>query len=168
MTLLKTAYYALIMALLSASAFADGNVILMRHALAPGFGDPATFDVTDCSTQRNLNEEGRAQARMIAKNLVAQGLKPTKILTSPWCRCVDTAKEMALGAWQVHQGLASFYEGHVRKEQTLPLLVEEMRRIKEGELVLMITHQVVIQALTGTYVDSGGYLIVDSDTISWP
>ena len=168
MSSLKSIFCALAIILVSASAFAEGNVILMRHALAPGFGDPASFDITDCSTQRNLNQEGRQQARMIAKKLVAQDLRPTRILTSPWCRCVDTAKEMALGAWQVHDGLASFFEGHVKKQATLPLLLEEMKRITKGELVLMITHQVVIQELTGIYVDSGGYIIVDNDAIDWP
>lgn len=141
---------------------ADPNVILMRHALAPGMGDPAEFDIADCSTQRNLSAEGIRQAETIGQALVARGLVPTRILTSSWCRCKDTAKALGLGAWQVHDGLASFYEGHVDRDKTLADLRAELGRIGDDELVLMVTHQVVIQAITGIFVESGGYVLVNS------
>lgn len=165
-------FYIVILGLLMCasptSAFADYNVILMRHALAPGFGDPANFQIDDCDKQRVLNEKGRIQARDIGKSFEAKGLKPTRILTSPWCRCIQTAQELGLGSWTIHPGLSSFYEGHVRQEDSLPLLLRELEMIAQDELVLMITHQVVIQALTGRYVDSGGYLLVNSQQITWP
>ena len=144
---------ALFLLLYSSHAIAGENIILMRHAIAPGTGDPAHFQIDDCETQRNLSAEGIAQAK---------GLRPTRILTSPWCRCIDTAEALDLGAYEIHYGLASFYEGHVDRDKTLAYLREELARIEEDELVLFVTHQVVIQALTGIYVKSGGYLIEDS------
>ena len=151
--------------LCSFSASAGDNIILMRHALAPGTGDPSNFQIDDCATQRNLNQAGIEQAKQIGKSLAAKGLVPTRIFTSPWCRCVDTAKALNLGDYVIHDGLASFYEGHVDRDETLSLLRAELRKIGDDELVLFITHQVVIQALTGTYVKSGAYLLKDSNRI---
>ena len=153
---------AVVLALYSSHAIAGENIILMRHAIAPGIGDPAHFQIDDCETQRNLSAEGIAQAKEIGKVLVAKGLQPTRILTSPWCRCIDTAKALNLGTHEIHHGLSSFYEGHVDKDKTLALLRQELARIGEDELVLFVTHQVVIQALTGVFVKSGGYIIADS------
>ena len=149
----------------SFSASAGDNVILMRHALAPGTGDPSNFQIDDCATQRNLNQAGIEQAKQIGKSLAAKGLVPTRIFTSPWCRCVDTAKALNLGDYEIHDGLASFSEGHVDRDETLSLLRAELQKIGDDELVLFITHQVVIQALTGTYVKSGAYLLKDSNHI---
>ena len=147
---------------ISAQAVAGENIILMRHALAPGYGDPAQFQIDDCATQRVLSQEGIEQAREIGQALREKGLVPTRILTSPWCRCVDTAREMGLGPYEVHLGLSSFFEGHVDKDETLAILRQELQTIGEDELVLLVTHQVVIQALTGIFVESGGYLLEDS------
>ena len=138
------------------------NIILMRHALAPGTGDPANFDVDDCATQRNLSQQGIIQAKTIGATLAAQGLTPTRILSSPWCRCKDTAEALGLGPWEVHPGLSSFYQGHVDKTETLALLRKELQQVGDDELVLFVTHQVVISALTGIYVKSGGYLLENS------
>ena len=148
---------------LSASyAMAGQNIILMRHALAPGTGDSAHFTADDCRTQRNLNEVGIAQAKEIGARLRAQGLVPTRILSSVWCRCQDTAKYLGLGPYEVHEGLSSFYDGHVDRDETMALLRAELATIGDDELVLFVTHQVVISALTGVFVKSGGYLIEDS------
>ena len=151
-----------LLVLYSSHAMAGQNIILMRHALAPGTGDPSHFQIDDCETQRNLSAEGIAQAQKIGQSLIEKGLRPTRIFTSPWCRCIDTAEALNLGAYEIHQGLASFYEGHVDRETTLALLRQELARTGEDELVLFVTHQVVIQALTGIFVKSGGYLIEDS------
>ena len=157
-----------LMLLFSFQATASDNIILMRHALAPGIGDPPNFQIDDCSTQRNLSEEGIAQAQEIGRRLAAKGLVPTRILTSPWCRCIDTAKALNLGDYDIHAGLASFFEGHIDREQTLSLLRKELAHIGEDELVLFVTHQVVIQALTGVYVKSGAYLLEDSSRFKRP
>ncbi|HEY7803460.1 MAG TPA: histidine phosphatase family protein, partial [Orrella sp.] len=72
-------------------------VLLLRHALAPGGGDPANFDVNDCATQRNLNDVGREQARDIGRQLKALGLSPTNVWSSQWCRSFETAELMDVG-----------------------------------------------------------------------
>ena len=151
----------------SFTALADSEVIFLRHALAPGTGDPAHFQIDDCSTQRNLNEDGRLQAKAIGRELIDKGLMPTRILSSPWCRCKETAELMGLGAWQTHFGLSSFYEGHVDKAEVLAALKEELGKLADGERVLLVTHQVVIQAVTGLYMPSGGYVVVKSKDINW-
>ena len=77
---------------------AGGHVALMRHADAPGgVGDPPGFRVDDCATQRNLSEKGRADAAKIGVSLQSEGIAFEKILSSPWCRCIDTAKLLNLG-----------------------------------------------------------------------
>ena len=77
---------------------AGGHVALMRHADAPGgFGDPPGFRVEDCATQRNLSEKGRADAAKIGSRLKREGIAFEKILSSPWCRCIDTATLLNLG-----------------------------------------------------------------------
>ena len=148
-------------------ALADSEVIFLRHALAPGTGDPAHFQIDDCSTQRNLSAEGRQQAKAIGQELKDKGLTPTRILSSPWCRCKETADLMALGAWQTHFGLSSFYEGHVDRDDVLAALQAELTSLSDNERVLLVTHQVVIQAVTGLYLPSGGYVVMKSKDIKW-
>ena len=81
--------------------FARGKaVLLLRHALAPGNGDPVNFQVKDCSTQRNLAQEGRAQARQIGQRLRALGISEARVWSSQWCRCLETAKLLNLGRLQ--------------------------------------------------------------------
>ena len=162
MIAMRLKFIALMLIIFSTPAMADDNIILMRHALAPGTGDPAHFKLDDCTTQRNLSAQGVAQAKSIGQALTKKGLTPTRILSSPWCRCKDTAAALDLGEWQVHEGLSSFYQGHADRDETLALLRAELKTIGKDELELLITHQVVIQALTGDYVKSGGYLLADS------
>ena len=94
----------------------SANVIFLRHALAPGVGDPENFMKEDCSTQRNLNDKGRLQARLIGNYLRSTNLKFSQILTSEWCRCIDTAKELDLGQWTTFSGLNSFFQEYEKKE----------------------------------------------------
>ena len=134
-----------------------GYVLLIRHALAPGFGDPQNFDLNDCSTQRNLDGEGREQAFRIGEKITASGIKFSKIYSSQWCRCLETAKNMNLGEITVEPGLNSFFQGIVPKDKTLYRLRKRLESVEaKQELVLMITHQVTITAVTGITVSSGG------------
>ena len=134
-----------------------GNVLLIRHALAPGFGDPQNFDLNDCSTQRNLDGEGREQAFRIGEKIKAAGIKFSKIYSSQWCRCLETAEYMNLGEITVEPGLNSFFQGIVPKDKTLSILRKRLESVEaKQELVLMITHQVTITAVTGITVSSGG------------
>lgn len=82
-------------------------IYIMRHALAPGYGDPAQFDVQRCETQRNLNDEGRAQSRAIGQWLRAQGIQQPQVWASPWCRTKETAELLGLGPVQTTPALAS-------------------------------------------------------------
>lgn len=139
-----------------------GNVLFLRHALAPGFGDPDRFDVDDCTTQRNLNDAGREQARAIGAYMARHGITPDTIFSSQWCRCKDTATEMAIGPFSTHPGLNSFFNGHVDRDRTLAALREHMARIGPDRLELMVTHQVVISAITGISPRSGGMVVYNS------
>ena len=139
-----------------------GPVVMLRHALAPGGGDPANFDVEDCSTQRNLNSVGREQSQTLGKQLSAAGWKPEQVLSSPWCRCLETAELINLGPVEVEAGLASFFEGHVDREGTLARLNQVMAGV-DGP-TLMVTHFVVISAVTGLGVGSGEAVVHDPET----
>ncbi|MBI5258081.1 MAG: histidine phosphatase family protein [Burkholderiales bacterium] len=80
---------ALVRALRGAQA--GGGVLMLRHALAPGTFDPPGFRLGDCATQRNLDDEGRRQARHLGAWCAAHKLRPTRVRSSPWCRCLETA-----------------------------------------------------------------------------
>ena len=83
-----------------------GVVVAFRHALAPGTYDPPQFRLGDCSTQRNLNDVGRAQARSMGQAFTQAGLAPTQVRSSPWCRCLETAR-LAFGTAESWDALAS-------------------------------------------------------------
>jgi len=132
-----------------------GVIAVMRHALAPGGGDPVRFVVDDCTTQRNLNERGREQARRIGRELRDRGLTFDAVLSSRWCRCLGTATEMALGDVEPFEPLNSFFNDRADKDgQT-----EEVRRFLAAQggrkRMMLVTHQVNITALTGIFPDSG-------------
>ncbi len=138
--------------------------VFMRHALAPGFGDPARFDITDCNSQRNLDAAGRRQARQAGAALARSGIEIYQILSSRWCRCTETAALLELGAFTTFDGLNSFYGGHVDREETLFLLRQKLDSMDGTQVVLMVTHQVVISAITGISPPSGGLVFYNSKT----
>ena len=74
-----------------------GRVLMLRHALAPGFGDPSNFQLRDCSTQRILDEVGREQSRQIGNAFRKAGLRFEGVYSSQWCRCLETAKLINMG-----------------------------------------------------------------------
>ena len=140
-----------------------GDVLFVRHAIAPGFGDPQNFELNDCSTQRNLSQDGREQAILIGEKIKESGIKFSKIFSSQWCRCLETAKYLNLGDVIIEPGLNSFFQGIVAKEKTLSKLRKRIRSFEsKKELVLMITHQVTINAITGIAVSSGGAVAFNS------
>ena len=142
-----------------------GNVLFIRHALAPGFGDPQNFDLNDCSTQRNLNREGRDQAYRIGEKIKDYGIKFSKIYSSQWCRCMETAALFNLGEITAESGLNSFFQGIVPKDKTLSMLRKRLKSIEENhQLVLMVTHQVTITAVTGKTVSSGGAVLFSTNS----
>ena len=142
----------------------SANVIFLRHALAPGIGDPENFIKEDCSTQRNLNNKGRLQARLIGNYLRSTNLRFSQILTSEWCRCIDTAKELNLGQWTTFSGLNSFFQVYEKKDQVMNKLQKKLDSLGHSDLALFVTHQVVISEQTGIVPRSGEMVLYNSIT----
>ena len=140
----------------------SANVIFLRHTLAPGVGDPENFIKEDCSTQRNLNNKGRLQARLIGNYLRSTNLKFSQILTSEWCRCIDTAKELNLGQWTTFSGLNSFFQEYEKKDQVMNKLQKKLDSLGYSDLALFVTHQVVISEQTGIVPRSGEMVLYNS------
>ena len=151
---------------LQASIEAIGaDVLFMRHALAPGFGDPTNFDINDCSTQRNLDEQGRKQALNLGEQLRAEGVNYSEIRSSFWCRCYETAELLDIGPVTKFSGLNSFFQQHADRSETLGTLNKYLASLdNESEPVLLVTHQVVISAVTGISPASGGFVLFNSKT----
>jgi len=158
---LGTSAHARVVTLPEAVA-SKGTVILIRHAIAPGFGDPDDFRVDACHTQRNLSREGQAQSQVIGRAFRAAGFKAAPILSSPWCRCLDTARLMNIGPVIPFSGLSSFFQSHASEQETMRALRERLSQIAPTDPPLvMVTHQVVISALTGVGARSGGAVLYD-------
>lgn len=143
-------------------------VILLRHALAPGFGDPNTFNVNDCSTQRNLSEQGRQQAQRIGKLLKDKGIQQAAVYSSQWCRCLETARLLDFGEVSELPILNSFFQRTERKaQQTQDLkkwLIDNKPNNNQPELpAILVTHQVNITALTDVFPSSGELVIIHID-----
>ena len=138
-----------------------GAVAMMRHALAPGGGDPARFDVRDCSTQRNLDDRGRAQARRIGAAMREQGIEFDAVLSSAWCRCRDTAHEMALGAVETYTPLNSFFGNRADGPAQTEALRRYLAAQPDDRRLMLVTHQVNITALTDVFPASGEIVVID-------
>ena len=138
----------------------NGAVVLIRHALAPGFGDPNHFMIGNCSSQRNLNNSGRDQARKIGILFRVHEVKKADLNSSEWCRCLETAQLMELGFTKKLKFLNSFFQSDHRQEiQTREAKNWIINRKKITPLVL-VTHQVNITALTGIYPSSGELVFI--------
>ena len=137
-----------------------GAVLLMRHALAPGTGDPSGFEIGDCSTQRNLDARGRDQARRIGAELRKRGVDIDAVWTSQWCRCRETAELLDLGEVREVPSLNSFFSRRSREDEqtgaTLDLLDEHA-----GDRLMLVTHQVNITSLTGLFPRSGEIFVAE-------
>jgi len=147
-----------------------GNIIFLRHALAPGFdakGKPDDFNIDDCSTQRNLNSVGINQAIELGRIFSESGLTFTKIYSSLWCRCLETARLLKLGKVFPEVSLNSGFRGIYKKDISLKKLSKLLNELKKIDgLFLMVTHYGTISAVTGIVVDSGGAVAYDAETKS--
>ena len=133
-----------------------GHVLMIRHAQAPGSGDPENFAIGDCSTQRNLDDRGRDQARAIGDWLRLRGIKKARMYSSQWCRCLDTANLMNLGPVTPLPALNSFYDRPQDREPNLKELRLFLSKQKShDELLILVTHFVTISAISGEAVSSG-------------
>ena len=139
-----------------------GHIALMRHANAPGVGDPAGFALGDCATQRNLDESGRAQARRIGEAFRRRGIRVSLVLTCQWCRARDTARLLGLGPVEdAPEALNSFFGRAGEREAATAALRQQLSRLpSEGGTVVMVTHQVNITALTGVFPDSAEIVVL--------
>ncbi|MEG3901416.1 histidine phosphatase family protein [Microcoleus sp. B4-C5] len=141
-----------------------GLVVAMRHAIAPGTGDPANFKLGDCSTQRNLSAQGRTQAKQIGAEFRNRNIKVARVLSSQWCRCLETAKLINLGKVEPFPALNSFFRDsstEARQTATIRKLIVDNRNTKGA--VIMVTHQVNITAITDIFPQSGEAVILKSD-----
>ena len=135
---------------------AGGHVLMIRHASAPGFGDPDNFKIGDCSTQRNLDTRGRQQANGIGNWLRNHGIESANVYSSQWCRCMETAKLLDMGAVTELPPLNSFYQMPQNREPNLQALKQFLASQKtDDRLIIMVTHHVTIEAISGKNVASG-------------
>jgi broad specificity phosphatase PhoE len=134
-----------------------GRVLMLRHANAPGTGDPPNFRLGDCSTQRNLDASGRAQARKLGERLAKAGVAPAAVHSSEWCRCLETARLLKLGRVKELAALNSFYGRTQDRDANLGMLRDFLARLPAGgPPVVLVTHQFTISAFTGQGMVSGG------------
>jgi phosphohistidine phosphatase SixA len=137
-----------------------GHAVIFRHAIAPGTGDPPGFRLGDCSTQRNLSPEGRAQAAAIGAAFRQHGVAVNRVLSSRWCRARDTAALMNLAPVEDAPMLDSFFSDRAREPEQTTALKRFLADMKPGETVVMVSHQVNITALTGEAPSSGEAAVV--------
>ncbi|MGB5830528.1 MAG: histidine phosphatase family protein [Thiohalocapsa sp.] len=140
-----------------------GHIVLMRHAEAPGTGDPSNFEIDDCGTQRNLSDQGRQQARGIGDRFRRNGIHAATVYSSQWCRCLETARLLGLGHVRPHDSLNSFFRVYSEKDQRTAAALELIRAETleaPNRPPVLVTHQVNITALTGLFPASGEMLVI--------
>ena len=137
-----------------------GKLIFIRHAYAPGGGDPQNFNLNDCSTQRNLNNEGRKQAQYIGEFFKKNKIKIDKVLSSEWCRCKETAR-IAFKNFSTNNFLNSFYSSKYakNKDKQIKMLNNYIKKFKSDKNLILVTHYVLISEVLN-YAPSSGEIIV--------
>ena len=137
------------------AALQDGAIVLFRHAHAPGGGDPPGLKIGDCSSQRNLDDTGRAQARRIGERFRERRVPVGAVWTSQWCRTRDTAALAFPGQARDEPAFNSFFGDAVRRETQTAAAKALLSRWRGPGVLVVTTHQVNITALTGVYPASG-------------
>ena len=141
-----------------------GKLIFIRHAHAPGSGDPENFDINNCATQRNLNKEGIKQSRKISNFFLKEEIQTYKVLSSEWCRCKQTAK-YAFHNYETKSFLNSFYNqkyAHNRSKQ-IKNLKKYVQKWDGKKNLIFVTHYVVIFEVLNLSVSSGEIIVTDKD-----
>jgi phosphohistidine phosphatase SixA len=147
---------------LSESLKKSDHVLLMRHALAPGVGDPAGYKLQDCKSQRNLDAKGREQSQRIGQWLKAQGVGHSLVFTSAWCRCKETAEKLALGTPALEASLNSFFDDMSQGPQSnlnLQKFIGNQLKTKGEKALILVTHHVNIAEFMGENVGSGDMVL---------
>ena len=137
-----------------------GHVALLRHAVAPGTGDPPEFALGDCASQRNLSDEGREQAQRIGARFRANGIERAAVFSSQWCRCHETATLLDLGLVTELPLLNSFFQDYERREPQTQQLRQWIAERDTSEPLVLVTHYVNIAALTRVRPGSGELVVV--------
>ncbi|MEO3677658.1 histidine phosphatase family protein [Rheinheimera sp. FR7-31] len=130
-------------------------ILMMRHTLAPGTGDPAGFVLEDCNTQRNLSSEGRQQAKRWGELLRQQHSGDITLYSSQWCRCLDTGRLMGLTPPTPLPLLNSFFAGRGDGDKQTQALLQRFSTAQTAQPTVLVTHQVNFTALTGIFPRSG-------------
>jgi len=144
----------------------EGNkIILIRHSLAPGGGDPPGFKIDDCDTQRNLNRKGINQSKKIGKLFKKNKVPIDQVLSSQWCRCKDTAK-YAFGNFKEFTALNSTFQSPYNKNE--PKQLKELYNLVKkwngkGKNLVLVTHYSIITAVTNAVPSSGEIVITDKN-----
>ena len=143
-----------------------GKLIFIRHAYAPGSGDPANFNLNDCSTQRNLSEEGRNQAKLIGEFFIKNKIEIDKVLSSEWCRCKETAK-IAFRNFSTNSFLNSFYSLKYakNKDKQVIALNDYIKNFKSKKNLILVTHYVLISEVLN-YGPSSGEIVVSDKNLN--
>jgi broad specificity phosphatase PhoE len=136
------------------------HAALLRHALAPGVGDPENFSLGDCTSQRNLSDTGRRQAAEIGLKFKEAGLVEAELYTSQWCRCIETARLMGFGEPVELPVLNSFFREYSRQQSQTEQLIDWLSSKDLSRPVILVTHQVNITALSGVYPESGEIVLI--------
>tara|TARA_E500000331_G_scaffold353714_1_gene404973 strand:- start:1049 stop:1603 length:555 start_codon:yes stop_codon:yes gene_type:complete len=137
-----------------------GKIIFIRHALAPGNGDPENFNIYDCSTQRNLDEKGIQQAKKIGNFFKSNNISIENVYSSEWCRCKDTAN-YAFSKFKTFDALNSFYDEkfQINKDKQITDLKIYIKNWNGNKNLVFITHYVVISELFNQGAASGEIII---------
>ena len=140
-----------------------GKIIFIRHAYAPGGGDPDNFVIEDCSTQRNLNQQGIRQSQTIGKLFIEYSIPVDFVYSSQWCRCQDTAR-YAFGDFENFSALNSTFSGKYQKNHTKQML--ELSKFinrwdDSGGNLVFVTHYVIVGGFLDYYPNSGEIVIAD-------
>ncbi|MBC7681082.1 MAG: histidine phosphatase family protein [Ferruginibacter sp.] len=142
---------------------AGGCVLVLRHAsTVPGVGDPPEFQLGTCSTQRNLSADGQAEARRIGAWFRHHQLEPRTVLTSAWCRCIDTA-QLAFGRHTPWPALNSSFGDRYPATDATPSLRQALRAVPPGQFEVWVTHQVNITAIAGEVPAQAEGFVLDTD-----
>jgi phosphohistidine phosphatase SixA len=137
-----------------------GQVVLIRHGLTtPGVGDPPGFRLEDCSTQRNLNEEGRRESRRVGEAFRTRSIRVERVLSSPWCRCVETA-QLAFGGAERWEPLSNLFGRPERRAEQVSQMQGLVSEPRGGGTLVLVSHGSTISALTGINPDTAEMVIV--------